>query len=339
MPTEHDHGAGAGHRLEAFPLACPRAGAWVTGQSRARRVLPLRSQAFRILMVGSSISMLGTRISTLAFPMLVLKVKGSPFIAGVVAFAAIAPGVLLYMPAGAIVDRRDPRHVMLASEIPRGAAPYLHRLMDRDMVGSRKATAEGQGGYGVRQTQLADAGVLREPTDRFAAFVAPEVQETEQSYEHFPMEAMTALQDPCHCNPIPITGTIARCSTVCKAQNGHERRINDKDESFSRVPIGDKWHMRMCHLAFRRVDTCCGAQPWLGAIRLERLLTELIVAQSAPSEGGGEIHAPRNHIDIADRCLQRSLCAVIAPTPHQYADDAAVSAHTRAYGRGTDDRE
>jgi len=76
-------------------------------------------------MYGSSISMLGTRISTLAFPMLVLGIKDSPLIAGVVAFAAIVPGVLLYMPAGAIVDRQDPRRVMLISEVSRGVVAVL----------------------------------------------------------------------------------------------------------------------------------------------------------------------------------------------------------------------
>ena len=45
--------------------------------------------------------------------------------AGMVAFAAIVPGVLLYMPAGAIVDRQDPRRVMLVSEISRGVVAIL----------------------------------------------------------------------------------------------------------------------------------------------------------------------------------------------------------------------
>jgi MFS-type transporter involved in bile tolerance (Atg22 family) len=92
---------------------------------RAAHVLPSGSRAFRILVFGSSISMLGTKISTLAFPMLVLGIRNSPLMAGMVAFAAIAPGVLLYMPVGAIVDRRDPRRVMLASEIARGIVALL----------------------------------------------------------------------------------------------------------------------------------------------------------------------------------------------------------------------
>jgi MFS family permease len=124
-PAEHDGGAGAGHGVEAFRPTRARAGARLTARSRAARVLPSNPRAFRILIFGSGVSMLGTRISTLAFPMLVLGIKNSPLMAGLVAFAAIVPGVLLYMPAGVIVDRRDPRRVMLVSEISRGAVAIL----------------------------------------------------------------------------------------------------------------------------------------------------------------------------------------------------------------------
>lgn len=93
-------------------------------RSRTMRVLLSGSPAFRLLMFGSSISMLGTRISTVAFPMLVLHLHKSPFITGLVAFAAIAPSMLFYIPAGVLVDRYNPRRVMLVSEVCRGAAIF-----------------------------------------------------------------------------------------------------------------------------------------------------------------------------------------------------------------------
>jgi MFS family permease len=181
--TEDDGGAGAGRGAEAFPPARARAGGWLTARLRAARVLPSDPQAFRILIFGSSVSMLGTRMSTLAFPMLVLGIKNSPLMVGLVAFGAIVPGVLLYMPAGDIVDRQDPRRVMLASEISRGAVAvlvvvalmiygrdisivflllamfmeevleifstladrrYLNQLMERDKISSRHASAEAR---------------------------------------------------------------------------------------------------------------------------------------------------------------------------------------------------
>jgi MFS family permease len=81
-----------------------------------------KNRAFRILMAGSSVSMFGSRISTIAFPMLVLHLSGSPFVAGLVIFAAIVPSMIIYIPAGAMVDRLDPRRVMLVSEFGRGIA-------------------------------------------------------------------------------------------------------------------------------------------------------------------------------------------------------------------------
>jgi MFS family permease len=92
----------------------------LAGKSRTARALLSSSPAFRILMLGSSISMFGSRISTVAFPMLVLHLYNSPFFTGLVAFAAIAPSMLIYVPAGVLVDRWNPRRVMLISELLRG---------------------------------------------------------------------------------------------------------------------------------------------------------------------------------------------------------------------------
>jgi MFS family permease len=84
---------------------------------------PLRfNRGFRLLLRGSSVSMLGSRVSTLAFPLLILALTGSPIVAGWACFAATAPSFFFYLPAGALVDRSDPRRAMLLSEIGRGAA-------------------------------------------------------------------------------------------------------------------------------------------------------------------------------------------------------------------------
>jgi MFS family permease len=88
----------------------------------ARETTGGESQRFRRLLLGSSVSMLGSRMSTIAYPMLVLFLTRSPLAAGLVGFAATAPGILFYVPAGAIVDRWDPRRVMLFSETGRGLA-------------------------------------------------------------------------------------------------------------------------------------------------------------------------------------------------------------------------
>lgn len=79
-------------------------------------------RAFRLLLGGSSVSMLGSRVSTIAYPMLVLYLTGSPLYAGFAVFAATAPSILVYIPAGALVDRWDPWRTMLVSETGRGLA-------------------------------------------------------------------------------------------------------------------------------------------------------------------------------------------------------------------------
>ena len=77
---------------------------------------------FRRLLRASSVSMLGSHVTTIAYPLLVLRLTSSPFEAGWIAFAALAPSILVYVPAGALVDRWDPWRAMLASEVGRGVA-------------------------------------------------------------------------------------------------------------------------------------------------------------------------------------------------------------------------
>jgi MFS family permease len=81
-----------------------------------------RNPAFRRLLRASSVSMLGSHVTSIAYPLLVLHLTSSPLQAGWVAFAAIAPSLLVHVPAGALVDRWDPRRAMLVSEIGRGVA-------------------------------------------------------------------------------------------------------------------------------------------------------------------------------------------------------------------------
>jgi len=89
----------------------------VADRQRRRRA----PRAFSLFMLGSYISMVGSRITTIACPLLALYVTGSPLAAGMVAFAATVPGIIVYVPAGAFVDRLDPWRTMLLSECGRGA--------------------------------------------------------------------------------------------------------------------------------------------------------------------------------------------------------------------------
>ncbi len=65
--------------------------------------------------------MAGTRALGVVYPLLAVLIGGSVVWAGWVVFACTAP-TLLYVPAGAIVDRHDPRRVLMWSELLRVAA-------------------------------------------------------------------------------------------------------------------------------------------------------------------------------------------------------------------------
>jgi hypothetical protein len=82
-----------------------------------------RRRDFSLLQYGSSVSMLGSRVSAIGYPLLALMLTGSIADAGWITFAAIAPGIASYFPAGALVDRApDPRRLLISTELARGLA-------------------------------------------------------------------------------------------------------------------------------------------------------------------------------------------------------------------------
>jgi predicted MFS family arabinose efflux permease len=78
--------------------------------------VPLRrNRDFTLLWTGQLVSTLGSQMSLVAFPLLVLALTGSPAKAGVVGFAKTVPALIFYLPAGVLVDRHDRRRLMVAS--------------------------------------------------------------------------------------------------------------------------------------------------------------------------------------------------------------------------------
>jgi MFS family permease len=78
-----------------------------------------RNRDFMLLWTGQVVSTVGMRISQLAYPLLVLALTGSPLQAGLVGFAQALPFLLVYLPAGALVDRLDRKRVMLVADLVR----------------------------------------------------------------------------------------------------------------------------------------------------------------------------------------------------------------------------
>ena len=83
-------------------------------------VRPLwRNRDFMLLWTGQVVSTIGMRVTALAYPLLVLATTGSPLLAGVVGFAQALPFLLVYLPAGALVDRLPRKRTMLVADAVR----------------------------------------------------------------------------------------------------------------------------------------------------------------------------------------------------------------------------
>ncbi|CAL9647040.1 MFS transporter [Streptomyces sp. enrichment culture] len=68
---------------------------------------------FVLLWSGQVLSTLGTRMSSVTVPLIVLAMTGSPGRAGVAGFVSTLPYLLFHLPAGALLDRLDRKRVMV----------------------------------------------------------------------------------------------------------------------------------------------------------------------------------------------------------------------------------
>ncbi|WP_436757283.1 MFS transporter [Streptosporangium sp. V21-05] len=89
------------------------------GPARATRTRNNKKD-LRLAWAGSALSMTAFRTLGVSYPLIALALTGSPMAAGWVGFASTVPGLLLYIPAGALIDRFNPRQVMLWTEAARG---------------------------------------------------------------------------------------------------------------------------------------------------------------------------------------------------------------------------
>src|ERR1700722_11918253 len=84
-----------------------------------RRWALLRSRHFMLLWPGQALSGLGSQTSTVAYPLLVLALTGSPAKAGVVGLAKWLPLAVAALPAGGLGDRFDRKRLMISSDAVR----------------------------------------------------------------------------------------------------------------------------------------------------------------------------------------------------------------------------
>ncbi len=83
-------------------------------EATEQNLIPLhRNRNFILLWTGAGVSILGSRISAIAYSLVVLWSTRSPSLTSLVAFAALLPFLVTQLPAGVLVDRLDRRRVMI----------------------------------------------------------------------------------------------------------------------------------------------------------------------------------------------------------------------------------
>ncbi|HEX8033958.1 MAG TPA: MFS transporter [Ktedonobacterales bacterium] len=81
-----------------------------------------RNRDYMLLWSGQTVSSVGTQVSQLAFPLLVLALTGSPAQAGIAGALRALPYVFFSLPVGALIDRWDRKRVMILCDIGRALA-------------------------------------------------------------------------------------------------------------------------------------------------------------------------------------------------------------------------
>jgi MFS family permease len=90
----------------------------ISNKPVSRRDL-LHSHDFLLLWGGQTVSLLGSSVSGLAFPLLILGLTHSPAQAGIVGALGVLPYTLLGLLAGGLIDRWDRKRVMIVCDAVR----------------------------------------------------------------------------------------------------------------------------------------------------------------------------------------------------------------------------
>jgi MFS family permease len=151
-----------------------------------------RNRDFLLLWSGQAISTVGTQVSQLAFPLLVLFLTHSPVQAGLVGALRALPSVVLSLPAGALIDRWDRQRVMVLCDggralvlgsIPLAAVLGRVSLVQLDLVALLEGTlfvfftvAEAASlPRVVTKEQLAHATAQNQAAEGMASLLGPAV--------------------------------------------------------------------------------------------------------------------------------------------------------------------
>src|SRR5215472_8753302 len=93
-----------------------------TPTTPARPASLWHNRDFLLLWSGQIVSAVGSQVSLIAFPWLILAVTGSPAQAGLIAAMRTLPYILFGLPAGALIDRWNRKRVMILCDTGRALA-------------------------------------------------------------------------------------------------------------------------------------------------------------------------------------------------------------------------
>jgi MFS family permease len=90
--------------------------------SSTRQHSLLHNRDYMIIWSGQLVSAFGSRITIFAAPLLIVALTGSPALAGLLSALGTLPGVVLSLPAGALIDRWNRKWVMIICDCGRAIA-------------------------------------------------------------------------------------------------------------------------------------------------------------------------------------------------------------------------
>jgi MFS family permease len=123
-----------------------------------------RNRNYLLLWSGQAVSVVGTQLSQLAFPLLVLALTGSAAQAGFLGAARTIPYMLLGLPAGALVDRWGRKRLMMVCDAGRAlllASIPLALALGRLSLAQLYAVALAEGTLNVFFSLANTAGLVR----------------------------------------------------------------------------------------------------------------------------------------------------------------------------------
>lgn len=141
-----------------------------------------RNGSFLLLWSGQTVSALGTRVSALAFPLLILALTHSAAIAGLLIATEMFPYLLFSLPVGALIDRWNRKLVMIVSDsvrwIAMGAVPLAFVLGHLSPVLLYiVAFVEGTGNVFFSLAQISSLPRVVHPAHLSRAYALSEVSE------------------------------------------------------------------------------------------------------------------------------------------------------------------